>query len=200
MTARAATRWTVALALATLALAGLARTAAADPLAVEGTITYRVEHKFKTYDAVLPASSAELTLEMEPADLEEIRFEAEIPLGSFDSGNQLRDQHAAETLELLFFPSARWTVDEVQVVRREPATGDLAAAELLVAGPLELHGVIQRLETTVLVTRDDAGLRVQARFPISLETYDIPRPGLLGIRISDTVTVTVDLVITGETP
>ncbi len=198
MTGRAAARWTVALALATLVMAGLARSAAADP--VDGTITYRVEHKLKTYDAVLPASSADLILEFDPAALEQLRFEASIPLGAFDSGNQLRDQHAAETLELLFFPSARWTVDEVQVVRREPADGELAAAELAVAGPLELHGETQRLATTVLVTREDGALRVQARFPISLEAFDIPRPGLLGIRISDTVTVTVDLTIDGETP
>jgi polyisoprenoid-binding protein YceI len=199
VTARVVARWSAALALATLALAGLARTAAASSVE-DGTITYRVEHKLKTYEAVLPAASAQLEVALEPDDLEALQFSASIPLASFDSGNQLRDQHAAEALELLFFPRASWTVDSVTVVRREPADGALSAAELLASGPLELHGETVRIEARVLLTSTEAGLRAQARFDVSLEAFDIPRPGLLGIRIADTVTVTVDLTLGGEQP
>ncbi len=199
MTARVVARWTTALALATLALAGLARTAAAASVE-DGTITYRVVHKLKTYEAVLPAASAQLEVALDPDDLEALQFSATIPLASFDSGNQLRDQHAAETLELLFFPRAVWTVDAVTVVRREPADGALSVAELLVAGPLELHGKTVRVEAPVLLTSTGEGLRAQARFDLSLTEFDIPRPGLLGIRIADTVTVTVDLTLDGEQP
>lgn len=194
-----AARWTAALAIATLAMAGLARTAAASSVE-DGTITYRVEHKFKTYEAVLPASSAGFELSVDPDDLEALRFSATIPLASFDSGNQLRDQHAAEALELLFFPRAAWTVDAVVVVRREPTDGPLESAEILASGPLELHGKTVRIDAPVRLTSTEAGLRVEARFDLSLEAFDIPRPGLLGIRIADTVTVSVDLVLGGETP
>lgn len=197
MTVRVAAKWTAALALATLAMAGLARTAAASSVE-DGTITYRVEHKLKTYEAVVSAAATEIELVVDPDDLEGLQFSATIPLGSFDSGNQLRDQHAAETLELLFFPDARWTVDAVTVVRREPAEGPLGTAEILAAGPLELHGKTLRLEVPVLLISTGEGLRTQARFEISLEEFGIPRPGLLGIRIADTVTVLVDLTIRGE--
>jgi hypothetical protein len=199
VTARVTARWTTALTLATLVMAGLARTAAASSVE-DGSITYRVEHKLKTYEAVLSAASVGFELAVDPDELASLEFSASIPLASFDSGNQLRDQHAAEALELLFFPRASWTVDTVTVVQRTPAEGELQSAEILAAGPLELHGKVVRLEAPVLLTATEAGLRVQARFDVSLTEFDIPRPGLLGIRIADTVVVTVDLTLAAEQP
>jgi len=200
MTTRVSIRWTVALALATLASVGLARTAAAGTSIEDGSITYRVVHKLKTYEAVLSASTAQLELSLDPDDLQALQFVATIPLASFDSGNQLRDQHAAETLELLFFPRAHWTVDSVSVVRREPAEGPLVSAELLVAGPLELHGLTARVGAPVLLTTTEDGMRALAQFELSLAEFEIPRPGLLGIRIADAVTVTVDLTVATVSP
>ena len=110
---------------------------------VDGTLTYHVDHRFKSFDAVMPASAAELALTVDPAAIEALTFTARIPLGSFDSGNQLRDEHAAEALELFLFANASWTAESVEVLTRDPADGPARQARVRVSGPLVLRGEIR---------------------------------------------------------
>ncbi len=162
----------------------------------EGTLTYHVDHRFKSFDAVMPASAVEVVFDLDPASPETLSFEARIPLASFDSGNQLRDEHAAEALELFLFADASWTAQEVKVTEREPAEGSLSKAILTASGPLTLHGETHTLTADVLMAVAGDRVAIQATFPISLDEYGIRRPGLLGFKIDDTVTVTVDLTAT----
>jgi polyisoprenoid-binding protein YceI len=182
--------WPVALLMLTAGSAG------AQPQRVEGgTITYHIEHRFKTYDAVLPASAATLDLDWGDGELGGLRFTATIPLGGFDSGNQLRDEHAAEALEEFLFPEASWSVDKVEVVRVEPQQGDWTQATLLVSGPLTLHGVTEVLSVEVAAVRQGDSVSLRGSFPLSLEAFGLVRPGMLGFKIKDTVTVTVELEV-----
>ena len=114
--------WMGTLAAAwTLVAAGLA---AGKPVPVEdGTITYQIQHRVKTFEAVAPASVAALQLDWGDGTLAGLRFTATVPLGAFDSGNRLRDEHAAEALELFLFPEATWVVEQVEVQREVPGKG-----------------------------------------------------------------------------
>lgn len=184
------TLWAVAAA----AIVSLALPAAAEPVRVEdGTLTYRIQHRLKTFDAVIPASAATLELDWGDGSLEGLRFDATIPLEAFDSGNRLRDEHAAEALELFLYPEASWSVEQIDVVRREPQGPSWSEATLTASGPLTLHGVTEELSVEVRVKRSGDTVTFEAGFPLSLEAFGIERPGLLGVRIQDTVTVQISL-------
>ncbi len=184
------TLWAVAAA----AIVSLALPAAAEPVRVEdGTLTYRIQHRLKTFDAVIPASAATLELDWGDGPLEGLRFDAAIPLEAFDSGNRLRDEHAAEALELFLYPEASWSVEQVDVMRREPQGPSWSEATLTASGPLTLHGVTEELSVEVRVKRSGDTVTFEAGFPLSLEAFGIERPGLLGVRIQDTVTVQISL-------
>lgn len=184
--------------LLALLLAGIgASPAGARPATIDdGTLTYRVDHRFKSFDAVLPATAVEFTLDLDPASPSTLTCTARVPLASFDSGNQLRDEHAAEALELFLFAEASWTAATVEVTEREPADGAVSKAILRVSGPLTLHGETHTLAADVLLAVSGDRVAIQATFPIYLEEYGIPRPGLLGFKIDDTVKVTVNLSAT----
>ncbi|MDP7110341.1 MAG: YceI family protein [Myxococcota bacterium] len=163
---------------------------------VDGTLTYHVDHRFKSFDAVMPASAAELALTVDPAAIEALTFTARIPLGSFDSGNQLRDEHAAEALELFLFANASWTAESVEVLTRDPADGPARQARVRVSGPLVLRGEIRTLTAEAGLAFQGDSVAIQASFPLSLDEYGIHRPSLLGFKTDDTVTVTVNLSAT----
>jgi hypothetical protein len=56
---------------------------------------------------------------------------------------------------------------------------------------LRLHGVTRPVEGEAEVTREGSRLRVVARFPVSLETHDVPPPRYLGVGVRDQVRVEV---------
>ncbi len=181
------------LPLASLLLALALSTTAGAAEIIDGSLTYHVDHRFKSFDAVMPASDADLSLTLDPAAPEALAFSATIPLGSFDSGNQLRDEHAAEALEVFLFAHATWTAETVEVLERTPADGPARQARVQVSGPLTLRGETRTLTAEAgLAFQGDTAL-IQATFPLSLADFGIARPGLLGFKIDDTVTVTVNL-------
>ena len=158
----------------------------AEPVKInDGTISYQVDHRFKTFSAVVQVSDAELLLDWDGVDPAGLRLAAKIPLGAFDSGNQLRDEHAAEALEVFLYPEATWIVEKVETVSSKPLV-------LRVSGPLSVKGVSKDLSVEIQVQLGETN-RIQGEFEISLTEFGIPRPGLLGFRIADAVRVTVDL-------
>ncbi len=183
------TPWTLLTSLVTLVAAA---PALAQPVTdTSGTITYHVEHRLKAFDAVLPADALEAQLVLDPASLDQLRFGVRIPLARFDSGNTLRDEHAAEALETYFFPVAVWRVDHVEVLSDE--AGPPRVASLRVSGPLELHGASVTLTADMDLILDGGEATARSTFDLSLEAFGIARPGLLGMKIEDSVTVTVEL-------
>ncbi len=177
------------IAVGCLAMPGAARSVPID----SGAIVYHVEHPLKSVRGVMEASDAELDLTWDPDALEELRFEAVIPLGAFDSGNRLRDEHAAEALELFLHPDATWTVERVDVEDRQPEDGPWSEATLQVHGPLTLHGVTADQTVVVQAKRSGEGVSLRGSFTLALSAFDVERPALLGLAVEDTVTVEVDL-------
>ncbi len=187
-----------------IAAAWSAGAAAAPAQLLDGAVTYTVTHRFKTFSGVVPASDLEANLQFDGASPRDLLFEIAVPLGAFDSGNELRDQHAAEALELLLFPRATWIVDGVSVAEFVPQDDGTFDGQLTVRGPLTLHGVTRSIEVPVRILYDPASggrrtLTAWASFELSLSDFDIRRPGLLGIRIEDSVPVSVELTFTWPT-
>ena len=185
-----------------LTVSSISMHAAAEPARLDdGAVTYTVTHRFKTFEGIVPAADLDASLSYDARAPEDLSFQVTIPLGAFDSGNQLRDQHAAEALELFEFPQAVWTVDAVKVVSTMAQDDGTIDSELAVSGPLTLHGVTRTLQTKVTLNHDpdtDSGqaLRVWDTFNLNLSDHDIERPGLLGIKVEDAVPVAVELSFT----
>ena len=168
---------------------------AAEPVQIEqGTITYTVEHRFKTFSGAIRAEDAELLLGWDGVDPTGLDFKATIPLGGFDSGNRLRDEHAAEVLQLYLFAEATWVVDRVEVVSGDPRAGAGTNLVLRASGPLSLKGISKPLEVDLQVQLGES-TQVHGEFTISLEDFGIERPGLLGFKIADQVRIEVDLLV-----
>jgi hypothetical protein len=55
------------------------------------------------------------------------------------------------------------------------------------SGVLTLHGVSRPVSGEVRIERLTRGARVEARFPISLPDYVIPKPRYLGVGVKDVV-------------
>jgi len=111
-------------------------------------------------------------------------FHFSVALDSFDSGDADRDRDMLAVVDAVEHPRV-----EVQ------GTGHLAGDDAAVLQlTVRLAGASVELPPLrVTVQRGWWSLQVHGAFPISLQTFHIPRPALLGVPISDTVRIYVDL-------
>jgi polyisoprenoid-binding protein YceI len=188
-----------ALVAALAALAPDARAERRIGRALEGsTVTYGARTAFERWEGVAPAEIAQLRFD--DGDVRRLTLEVRVPTDAFDSGNPFRDANARRvTFESDRYPAATFVATGV--------TGgppwDLppgAARELTLRGRLALHGVEREVEVPIVATREDATLRVEGAFDVSLAAFEMRAPGLFGIRVEDRVTVRLDLAVALEAP
>ena len=114
-----------------------------------------------------------------------------VALDTLDSGIGLRNRHLRETyLE----------VDRGERFREAVLT-ELRLAEALpvgardhetgFSGTLTLHGVERTIEGAAEIRRGGGEVRVEARFPLSLEDFEIAPPRYLGVGVRDSIRVVV---------
>jgi polyisoprenoid-binding protein YceI len=112
----------------------------------------------------------------------------QVDLGTLQTGISLRDQHMKEKyLEIHRNDTLRKaTLDEIRMERAE-------GTSIPFHGKLTLHGEQHTVNGTadVQVQRRDGGVRVRARFPISLSAFGIQPPRYLGVGVRDEVQVEV---------
>jgi polyisoprenoid-binding protein YceI len=163
---------------------------------------------------------AEVTIE-DIADLQKGKVSAmfEVDLATVDTGIGLRNQHMRDMyLETDKFPLAVFTlqkIERVQAIITTPQGQEVfrdakgltpnTPTRLTVVGTFDLHGVKRELRLTDLtithvaeseatkMVRAGSLLRVQASFPIKLSDYAIKRPQMVLLRVSDDVTLSVDM-------
>ncbi|MBM3215731.1 YceI family protein [Candidatus Poribacteria bacterium] len=149
----------------------------------------------------------------------------EVDLDSIDTGNGLRNRHMREQyLETAKFPRASLTlekIERVQTITQTP-TGKVArdvsglqpgvATRVTAVGTFEIHGVKRTirlidLDITYLpesektkTVRPGSLLRIVGSFGMRLSDYDIRRPQLMLLRVSDEVTVAFDVTAGTEVP
>jgi polyisoprenoid-binding protein YceI len=112
----------------------------------------------------------------------------QVDLGTLQTGISLRDQHMKEKyLEIHRSDTlTKATLDEIRMERAE-------GTSIPFHGKLTLHGEQHTVNGTadVQVQRRDGGVRVRARFPISLSAFGIQPPRYLGVGVRDEVQVQV---------
>jgi polyisoprenoid-binding protein YceI len=145
----------------------------------EGTIKYEVSHVL--HGAVGQSSRVQGELDCRTAVCS---VHLSVPVASFGSGHAERDGDARALLE-----SARFPLAEVRGTGRllEPETAVVQGTVRLAGGQAALPPTRFRVE------RGWWSLRVRGQFALSLAELGIAPPALLGVPISDTVWIYVDL-------
>ena len=105
-----------------------------------------------------------------------------IPLESFDSGSSGRDSNMLFTTESHKYPNVKYHSNPFSIERiqnKEPSI-DLS-------GYIEFHGIKKDIETEIIINYQDSVLLGTSNFHISLDDYEIDKPQLLFVPISDQI-------------
>lgn len=119
---------------------------------------------------------------------------AEFSLDSLDTGIELRNQHMKEKyLQTKEFPLATLTLTEAAVGDQFPQTLAIDG-EKPFQGKLKLHGV----EKDVSGKFSGKDGKISAKFQVKISDFGIDVPSYLGVTVTDTVDVTVELSLKKE--
>jgi hypothetical protein len=112
-----------------------------------------------------------------------------VDLATLDSGISLRNTHMRENyLEVGKGEGYQRAHLKDIVLAGDPAT--LSGATTFSA-TLLVHGVERPVRGSARVSREGAGIRVEASFPVALPDHGIAKPRYLGVGVRDEVTVKV---------
>lgn len=150
----------------------------------ESEVVYAMHHPMHDWTGV--SHRAKGTVQFDAAGQPEA-VDVRIPVLSFDSGNENRDSHMAETVESYIFRDVRFHGTDVTV---DPDS----IGRWLVSGQLDFHGVQHDLQVPVAVTRSDDDLEAVGTFELALTDYDIELPSLLMVKVKDWLKVDFDLM------
>jgi polyisoprenoid-binding protein YceI len=124
----------------------------------------------------------------------EIEVSVEVDLASLDTGIGLRNRHMRENhIETGLFPHA--VFHGARILEAEPAAlAPGGVCEVVVAGELDLHGVVKPLTCRVrLALSPDGVLSIATEFPVRLSDHAIARPGFLMMKLADEQRVSLRL-------
>lgn len=112
----------------------------------------------------------------------------QVPVATFDSGNDRRDRKMREVLNVETHP-------DVQFEARTIAATDWGRTQSgrsgiwRVAGPLTFHGVTHEVEADVQVRVTSDSVYARVDFPVSLTRFDVDRPRLMFVPIADEIQI-----------
>lgn len=147
------------------------------------TVAYAAKHPLHKWEGVSHDVNCALVYNDETKQAETVAVS--IRVASFDSDNGNRDSHAMEVLEGLKYPNVTFVSSDLKA----GANGELTAT-----GSLTFHGVTKPV--TLQATRKDTGgkMMITGEFPISLTTFGVERPSLLGLKVEDQMTLRFNIV------
>ena len=122
-------------------------------------------------------------------DNSECVIKIQIPMESFDSGNSNRDSNMLYYVESNKYKYVTFYSDSFKLDNSLL----LAGKNINLNGKLNFHGMKKDISFNVLMTSDSQFLRGQTQFEINLSEYNVERPSLLFVPISNKVTIKCDL-------
>ncbi len=142
------------------------------------TVTYAAKHPLHKWEGVSHDVNGAVIYNDETKQPESVAIA--IKVASFDSDNNNRDSHAIEVLEGIKYPTVTFVSSTIDVDKD---------GVLMAKGTLTFHGVAKPV--TLQATRKDSGgkMALTGEFPISMTTYKIERPSLMGIKTEDEMTL-----------
>ena len=121
-----------------------------------------------------------------------------VDLGTLDTGIRLRNAHLRDTY-LEVDRGETFRVAVLSDIRLgEPFPAGSAAHETTFSGTVLLHGVERPVTGETELSRTDGRVRIEARFSLRLEDFDIPPPRYLGVGVRDEVGIEVQLELAVE--
>jgi hypothetical protein len=169
--------------LLVLLAATIARPVAAqtNQLVGNGSVEYRLLHKFHTISATSHAMAVRGTV-----DASGLKVMARAQVGTFDSGNSNRDAHMMEAVEGEKYP---WAVVRAALPGFKLPTTP-ATTKISVQASVELHGVaVSHPVDITLESKDRVHCQVSFTFSESLTAHKIERPSLLFVPVDDLITI-----------
>jgi len=143
--------------------------------------------------------SVEGTFVLDPRGPERSRARLQIPVASFDSGNDRRDRTMREVTDAEEHPFVTFQATVLHpTVWGRGSEGP--AGRWAVTGELTFHGETRVMDDTVDVRVSGDTVRVRARFPISLTHFQVERPSIVGFSIADTIQIDAQLVGVAKGP
>ena len=159
----------------------------------ESVVVYEASDQRDTWRGRAPLQSLDLTFDSEA--LATLTLQAVLDPGAFSSGNAIRDANARRgVFETGEYPTIVFRADGVAADTETDAlsAGDILAVTL--GGTLEMHGVTREVSVPAQVTLGNDTLRAEGTLSVLLSDYNMDRPGFLGNRVNDEVTVRFDVV------
>lgn len=116
-----------------------------------------------------------------------------VDLKTLKTGIKYRDEHLRENyLETDKFPYAEFFGSFVEL----PDTSLNNVQNVTVKGDFKVHGVTREVEVTGTIQfLKNGNVYVKANWPLQLSDYDIPIPKVLNYRLSNDLTLTIDIIL-----
>ena len=172
------------------------------------TITYHGSHFLHGWTGT--SSAVEGSVWIGDSDIQ-IRIQA--PVKSFRSGNGNRDSDMLRVVEETKYPTVEFAATSVSggglssdakassssdsaLESGGKTAGDSGAVTWQVTGDLSFHGRTHQMTVPVTIHTEEGGLRATASFPVQLTRYEIDRPKLMLMPISDEIMLEIDIRLT----
>lgn len=136
-------------------------------------ITYKLTHPLHEVEATSKDETCVIDADISKKEIKASLVQ--VGVTTFDSGNSNRDSHAMEVVKAIQYPSAKFLSDNIV------QNGD----SLKISGKLTFHGITNEVVIYALQKWGDKNLEVDGEFDISLTAYNVERPQLLLIPVSD---------------
>jgi len=165
------------------------------PGAEGNVIRFESKAPMESFDGSTKSVSG--TLALDPAALgETLALVVDVDVSTFDTGIKLRNQHMCENhFQTDKFPKSTFRGGKI-VKGAGTSLLDGKEHEILLEGTLDLHGVQKTIQTPVKLTYSPspASVRVNTTFMVKLSDYQIPRPQMLFMKLSEDQKVTASFV------
>ena len=107
------------------------------------------------------------------------------PLESFNSGNDNRDSNMLYYTESILYPNVTFTSNIFKL--------NEGINQINIDGILNFHGIEKKIDSKISIIKEGLKLLGSTKFQLSLNDYNIKRPKLLFLSISDTITLDIKL-------
>ena len=151
----------------------------------DSTISYRGSHPAHDWTGV--SNNFNGGIICNDSSLEECFIKVVAPLKSFDSKNSGRDSNM-----LLYTDSNKYPY--IKFISNEFSISSLLNDTFALSGQLEFHGVKKNILTNVILSKQEDMILGTAELLLSLEDYNVERPQLLFIPISDEIRISCKLL------
>lgn len=147
-------------------------------------IIYHVDHFFHSVDGVCKEVTCNVVVDSASDAILSVFISA--PVTAFNSGNSSRDTTAMRAIESTKYPLVEFVSDTVR------CTSD---STMMVSGKLDFHGVKRKISINVTETANLHSTVFDGEFHAAFSDFNIERPSLVFIPISDSFGVKFHVVL-----